>query len=74
MQSIRDGVVGKSTRRGYLGDIIYFLGWVVEHREDWLSGFGSVVVVYLFAMRNGEGQRDRSKRLCRDLIILLQNS
>ena len=54
---------------------MHFLEWVVEHRaNEWLSGFGSVVVVDLYAVRDGEGIRDRSKRLRRDLTILLRNA
>ena len=74
LQLICDEIVGKSTRCGYPGDIIHFLGWVVEHHGDWLSGFGSVVVVNLSVIQNGEGQRNHSKHLCCDLTVLLQNA
>ena len=58
LQSIRDGIIGKSTRGGYIGEIMHFLEWVVEHRaNEWLSGFGSIVVVNLYDVRDGEGIR-----------------
>ena len=42
--------------------------------DEWLSGFGSVLVVDLYAIRDRQGQRKYSKHLHQDLTIVLRNA
>ena len=74
LQTIRDGVVGDSTRETYYGDIINFLKWTAEHHRDWLTARGRQLIPHIFLERPNEGIRDRSKRIRRQFIALLRQA
>ena len=54
LQSIWDGVVGKTTRGSYIGELVSFLQWVSIEKRKWLTMYGRQTVSRVVDRREGK--------------------
>ena len=74
MQSIWDGIVGKTTRGSYIGELVSFLQWVGIEERKWLTAYGWQTVSRVVDRCEGKRIREHSTRAWRQLGALLQQA
>ena len=74
MGQILDGVVGRSTLGTYIGDIVHFLGWLLNNHVDLVTPYGAQRLHMIQVIRGNERFRTRSARVRLQSKALLRDA
>jgi hypothetical protein len=74
LDTVRDNIISRNTKRSYTSDLLQFLRWVQINAIDWLTEYGNAQLSEILVRREEESARQHRARMMITFSNLLRKS